>query len=152
MPCRWSQIACAVVWEKSGRHVLLLFSYGPNLKAWLPVSMYTVHQKFMQMAPPCARLGSSRDVERASTTLHCTHHVTHEGSDTRASFLCEMPSATRHAAVGVVGSPLPHVVRDALCEADGGIAEVRDQHGYPPSASAVRECSGDCRERSSSLF
>ena len=28
----------------------------------------------------------------------------------------EMPSATRYAAVGVVGRPLPHVVRDVLCE------------------------------------
>ena len=28
----------------------------------------------------------------------------------------EMLSATRYAAVGVVGRPLPHVVRDAFCE------------------------------------
>ena len=28
----------------------------------------------------------------------------------------EMPSAARYAAVGVVGRPLPHVVRDVLCE------------------------------------
>ena len=41
----------------------------------------------------------------------------------------EMPSAARYAAVGVVGRPLPHVVRDALCEGDEGIAEVREQHG-----------------------
>ena len=26
---------------------------------------------------------------------------------------------------------------------DEGIAEVREQHGYPPTASAVRECSGN---------
>ena len=36
----------------------------------------------------------------------------------------EMPSATRYAAVGVVGRPLHHVVRDAFCEGDEGIAEV----------------------------
>ena len=63
----------------------------------------------------------------------------------------EMPSAARYAAVGVVGRPLPHVVRDVLCEGDEGIAEVREQHRYPPSASAVRECGGNCRGRSSSL-
>ena len=63
----------------------------------------------------------------------------------------EMPSAARYAAVGVVGRPLHHVVRDASCEGNGGIAEVREQHGYSPSASAVRECGGNCRERSSSL-
>ena len=62
----------------------------------------------------------------------------------------EMLSAARYAAVGVVGRPLPHVVRDAPCEGDEGIAEVREQHGYPPSASAVRECGGNCRGRSSS--
>ena len=54
----------------------------------------------------------------------------------------EMPSAARYAAVGVVGRPLPHVVRDTLCEGEG-IADVREQHRYPPSASAVRECSGN---------
>ena len=42
--------------------------------------------------------------------------------------------------MGVVGRPLLHVVRDAFCEGDEGIAEVREQHRYPPSASAVREC------------
>ena len=45
--------------------------------------------------------------------------------------------------MGVVGRALPHVVRDAFCEGDEGIAEVREQHGYPPSAFAVRECSGN---------
>ena len=53
--------------------------------------------------------------------------------------------------MGVVGRPLTHVVQDAFCEEDEGIAEVREQHGYPPSASAVRECDGNCRGRSSSL-
>ena len=43
----------------------------------------------------------------------------------------------------MVGRPLTHVVRDAFCEGDEGIAEVREQHGYPPTASAVRECSGN---------
>ena len=62
-----------------------------------------------------------------------------------------MPSAARYAAVGVVGRPLPHVVRDVLCEGNEGIAEVREQHRYPPSASAVRECGGNCRGRSSNL-
>ena len=28
-------------------------------------------------------------------------------------------------------------------EGEEGIAEVREQHGYPPTASAVRECSGN---------
>ena len=54
-----------------------------------------------------------------------------------------MPSAARYAAVDVVGRSLPHVVRDALCEGDEGIAEVLEQHRYPPSASAVRECDGN---------
>ena len=51
----------------------------------------------------------------------------------------EMPSATRYAAVGMVGRPFSHVVRGVLCEGDEGIAEVREQHRYPSSASAVRE-------------
>ena len=55
----------------------------------------------------------------------------------------EMLSAARFAAVGMVGRPLTHVVRDAFCEGDEGIAEVREQHRYPPTASAVRECSGN---------
>ena len=55
----------------------------------------------------------------------------------------KMLSAARYAAVGTVGRPLTHVVRDAFCEGDEGIAEVREQHRYPPSASAVRECSGN---------
>ena len=63
----------------------------------------------------------------------------------------EMPYATRYAAVGMVGRPFHHVVWGVLCEGDEGIAEVREQDWYPPSASAVRECSGNCRERSSSL-
>ena len=54
----------------------------------------------------------------------------------------EMLSAARFAAVGMVGRPLTHGVRDAFCEGDEGIAEVREQHRYPPTASAVRECSG----------
>ena len=53
--------------------------------------------------------------------------------------------------VGMVGRPFPHVVRGVFCEGDEGIAEVREQHRYPPSAYAVRECSGNCRGRSSSL-
>ena len=40
----------------------------------------------------------------------------------------EMPSAARFAAVGMVGRPLTHVVRDAFCEGDEGIAEVWEQH------------------------
>ena len=57
----------------------------------------------------------------------------------------EMPSAARYAAVGMVGRTLTHVVRDAFCEGDEGIAEVREQHRYPPSASAERECSGNVK-------
>ena len=45
--------------------------------------------------------------------------------------------------MGMVGRPLTHAVRDAFCERDEGIAEDREQHGYPPSASAVRECGGN---------
>ena len=45
----------------------------------------------------------------------------------------------KYAAVGMVGRPLTHVVRDAFCEGDEGIVEVREQHRYPPTASAVRE-------------
>ena len=55
----------------------------------------------------------------------------------------EMLSAARYAAVEMVGRLLTHVVRVAFCEGDEGIAEVREQHRYPPSASAVRECSGN---------
>ena len=44
----------------------------------------------------------------------------------------EMLSAARYAAVGMVGRPLTHVVRDAFCEGDEGIAEVREQHRYLP--------------------
>ena len=54
-----------------------------------------------------------------------------------------MLSAARFAAVGMVGRPLTHVVRDAFCEGNEGIAEVREQHRYPPTASAVRECGGN---------
>ena len=54
----------------------------------------------------------------------------------------EVLSAARFAAVGMVGRPLSHVVWDAFCEGDEGIAEVREQHGYPPTVSSVRECSG----------
>ena len=54
-----------------------------------------------------------------------------------------MLSATRYAAVGVVGRPLHHVVRDVFCEGDEGIAEVREQHRYLPSASAERDSSGN---------
>ena len=55
----------------------------------------------------------------------------------------EMLSAARFAAVEMVGRPLTHVVWDAFCEGDEGIAEVREQHRYPPSALAVWECSGN---------
>ena len=55
----------------------------------------------------------------------------------------EMLSAARYAAVGMVGRPLTHVVWDAFCEGDAGIAEVREQHRYPPSAFAVRDNSGN---------
>ena len=50
----------------------------------------------------------------------------------------EMLSAARFAAMGMVGRPSTHVVWDAFCEGDEGIAEVLEQHGYPPTASAVR--------------
>ena len=71
---------------------------------------------------------------RASTTRHCTHYAhTHAQETPQLSFFSlpgpvvgEMLYATRYAAVGVVGRPLPHVVRDAFCEGDEGIAEVRN--------------------------
>ena len=50
--------------------------------------------------------------------------------------------------VGRPCRPFPHVVRGVLCEADEGIAEVRE---VPSLASAVSEGSGDCRGRSGSL-
>ena len=53
--------------------------------------------------------------------------------------------------MGMVGRPFAHVVRSVLCERDEGTAEVWEQHRYPPSASAVRDCSGNCRGRSISL-
>ena len=89
---------------------------------------------------------------RACTALHCTHYAHTHAQETPQclSFpslpgrvVGEMPSAARYAVVGVVGRPFTHVVRDALCEGDEGIADVREQHRYPPSASAVRECSGN---------
>ena len=86
---------------------------------------------------------------RVCTTLHLPHHT----SLTAPAHLLfpslpgpvvgEMLSAARFAVVGMVGRPLTHVVRDAFSEGDEGIAEVREQHGYPPTASAVRECSGN---------
>ena len=36
--------------------VYCIFSHAPTVEPWLPVSMYTVHQKFMQLAPLCVRL------------------------------------------------------------------------------------------------
>ena len=78
---------------------------------------------------------------RGTTTLHCTHHALSHRLKVLSLFLFpslpgpvvgEMPSAARYAAVGVVGRPLHHVVRDVLCEGDEGIAEVREQHRYPP--------------------
>ena len=54
----------------------------------------------------------------------------------------EMLSAARFAAVGMVGRPLHHVVRDAFCEGDGhrrgpGTVQVTSL------SSAVRECGGN---------
>ena len=87
---------------------------------------------------------------RDNTTLHCTHHVLTRMLKLSIFFpslpgpvVGEMLSATRYAAVGMVGRPLTHVVRDAFCEGGEGIAEVREQHRYPPTASAERECSGN---------
>ena len=89
---------------------------------------------------------------RGTTTLHCTHHALSHRLKVLSLFLLlslpgpavgEMLSATRYAAVGMVGRPLTHVVRDAFCEGSEGIAEVREQHRYPPTVSAVRERSGN---------
>ena len=35
------------------------------------------------------------------------------------------------------------MVPDAFCEGGEGIAEVREQRRYPPTASAARECGGN---------
>ena len=85
---------------------------------------------------------------RVCTTLHLLHHT----SLTAPAHLLfpslpgpvvgEMLSAARFAAVGIVGRPF-HVVRGVFCEGNEGIAKVREQHRYSPSASAVRECSGN---------
>ena len=87
---------------------------------------------------------------RSTAALHCTHHALSHRLRVLSFFLSlpgppvgEMPSAARYAAVGVVGRPLLHVVRDVLCEGNKDIAEVREQHRYPPSAFAVRECDGN---------
>ena len=83
------------------------------------------------------------------TTPHLLHHTSHTAPahllfpSLPGPVVGEMLSAARFAAVGMVGRPLTHVVRDAFCEGDEGIAEVREQHGYPSTASAVRECSGN---------
>ena len=49
----------------------------------------------------------------------------------------EMLSAARFAAVGMVGRPLTHVVRDAFCEGDEGIAEVLPQLLLSGSAAVM---------------
>ena len=86
---------------------------------------------------------------RVRTTLHLLFHT----SLTAPAHLLfpsllgpvvgEMLSAAMFAAVGMVGRTLTLVVRDAFCEGDEGIAEVREQHRYPPSAFAVREYGGN---------
>ena len=72
---------------------------------------------------------------RACTTLYCTHHARTHAQVEHLFFpslpgpvVGEMLSAARYAAVGMVGRPLTHVVRDAFCEGDEGITEVREQH------------------------
>ena len=83
---------------------------------------------------------------RGTTSLHTPRADAQAQSVEPFSFpslpgpvLGEMPSAARYAAVGMVGRPFPHVVRDVLCEGDEGIAEVRKHHRYLPSANALRE-------------
>ena len=88
---------------------------------------------------------------RGNTVLHCTPRVVAQAQSLELFLFPSLPgpvvgemlSAARYAAVGVVDRPLPHVVRDAFCEGDEGIAEVWEQHTYPPSAFAVRECDGN---------
>ena len=63
----------------------------------------------------------------------------------------EMLSAARFAAVGMVGRPLTHVVRDAFCVGDEGIAEVREQHRYPPTALCCKGVRRSCHGRSGSV-
>ena len=79
-------------------------------------------------------------LERGNTTSHITPDAYHTAPGPAVG---EMLSAARFAAVGMVGRPLTHVVRDAFCEGDEGIAEVQEQHRYPPSAFAVREYGGN---------
>ena len=84
----------------------------------------------------------------AGATPHFIAHTMHGARAQSIELSCgpvvgEMLSAARFAAVGMVGRPLTHVVRDAFCEEGEGIAEIREQHRYPPTASAVRECGGN---------
>ena len=64
---------------------------------------------------------------RVSSAHHCTHHARyllkfeHFLPSLPVPVVGEMPSAARFAAVGMVGRPLTHVVRDAFCEGDEGI-------------------------------
>ena len=80
---------------------------------------------------------------RGNTTSHLLHHTSHTAPahllfpSLPGPVVGEMLSAARFVAVGMVGRPLTHVVRDAFLRGEG-IAEVREQHGYPPTASAVR--------------
>ena len=97
---------------------------------------------------------------RGTTTLHCTHMHCHIITDTRASFLSlpPWPCGWRDALCNQVScrghgwqAILPRRP-GVLCEGDEGTAEVRDQRRFPPSASAARESSGNCRGRSSRLY
>ena len=66
MPWRWSQIACTEVLEKVWiTDLIFLLSHC----CWLGFRSrctYTVHQKFMQLAPPCAWL---RELQRCRTSM-----------------------------------------------------------------------------------
>ena len=78
-------------------------------------------------------------------TSFTTPCITHSTSTSFVSLL-PWPCSWRDALCSQVccrGTPLTHVVRDAFCEGDEGIAEVREQHRYPPSAFAVREYGGN---------
>ena len=46
------------VWFAVASFVVLLFV------TWLPVFLYTIHKKFMQLAPPCALFREFEDVEQ----------------------------------------------------------------------------------------
>ena len=63
----------------------LIFFCVPLLLTWLPVSMYTVYQKFMQLAPPCAWL---QELQRCRTGMWSLLPVFQRVRGPCSSWLC----------------------------------------------------------------